>query len=81
MPLANKKYKSRLLDKQFGKHLKAFGAVEIVGSMWCGKTWMAEAQAESKISLSNSQIRFLVEADYSLAFEGKKPHLIDDLIH
>ena len=52
MTLRNSKYRDRLLDKQLEKHLRAFGAVEIVGSMWCGKTWMAEAHAESKINQS-----------------------------
>jgi len=39
---------------------------------------MAEAQADSKINLSNTGIRSLVEADHSLAFEGGKPHVIDE---
>ena len=78
MTLRNSKYKDRLLDKQLEKHLRAFGAVEIVGSMWCGKTWMAEAHAESKINLSNAGIRSLIEADNSLAFEGGRPHVIDE---
>ena len=78
MSLRNSKYKDRLLDKRLEKHLRAFGAVEIVGSMWCGKTWMAEAHAESKINLSNTGIRTLIEADHSLAFEGGKPHVIDE---
>jgi len=76
--LRNSKYKDRLLDKRLAKHLRAFGAVEIVGSMWCGKTWMAEAHAESKINLSNAGIRSLIEADHSLAFEGGRPHVIDE---
>jgi len=76
--LRNSKYKNRLLDKQLEKHLTAFGAVEIVGSMWCGKTWMAEAHAVSKTNLSNAGTRALVEADYSLAFEGERPHVIDE---
>jgi len=78
MTLRNSYYKDRLLDKQLQKHLRAFGAVEIVGSMWCGKTWMAEAHAESKINLSITGVRSLVEADHNLAFEGGIPHLIDE---
>jgi len=78
MTLRNEKYRARLLDSQLEKHLRGFGAVEIVGSMWCGKTWMAEAHGESKINLSNVKMRTLVEADYSLALEGKKPHVIDE---
>jgi len=71
-------YIDRLLDKQLEKHLRTFGAVEIVGSMWSGKTWMAEAHAESKINLSSAGVKALIEADNSLAFEGGKPHVIDE---
>ena len=78
MTLRNEKYKDRLLDNQLVRHLRAFGAVEIVGSMWCGKTWMAEAHGESKINLSNTGIKTLIEADHSLAFEGGRPHIIDE---
>ena len=77
MSLRNEKYKARLLDGQLEKHLRAFGAVEITGCMWCGKTWMAEAHAKSKINLSGAAVRSIVEADHSLAFEGGKPHVID----
>ena len=78
MTLRNEKYKPRLLDQNLQKHLRAFGAVEIVGSMWCGKTWMAEAHGESKINLSSSGIKSIIEADHSLAFEGERPHIIDE---
>ena len=78
MRLRSPDYKDRLLDKQLKNHLRAFGAVEIIGSMWCGKTWMAEAHAESKINLSNIKTREIIEADPSLAFDGGKPHLIDE---
>jgi len=78
MRLRSPEYKERLLDKQLKNHLRAFGAVEIIGSMWCGKTWMAEAHAESKINLSNLKTRAIIEADTSLAFDGGKPHVIDE---
>ena len=78
MTLRNVNYRNRLLDKQLEKHLRAFGAVEIVGSMWSGKTWMAEAHAQSKINLSTTGVRTLIEADHSLAFEGGRPHVIDE---
>ena len=39
---------------------------------------MAEAHGASKINLSNSGVRSLIEADYSLAFEGDRPHIIDE---
>jgi predicted AAA+ superfamily ATPase len=78
MTLRNEKYRDRLLDDNLKKHLRAFGAVEIVGSMWCGKTWMAEAHGSSKINLSNANVRTLIEADHSLALIGDRPHIIDE---
>jgi predicted AAA+ superfamily ATPase len=78
MTLRNDKYKDRLLDESLQKHLRAFGAVEIVGSMWCGKTWMAEAHGASTINLSNTALRSLIEADHRLALEGDSPHIIDE---
>ena len=78
MKLRNKDYRDRLLDSRIEKLLKAFGAVEIVGSMWCGKTWTAEAHGNSKISLATKNIRDLVAADNSLAFDGDHPHVIDE---
>jgi len=78
MTLRNKNYQDRLLDSRVDKLLQAFGAVEIVGSMWCGKTWMAEAHGKSKISLAIKNTRLLVETDSSLAFEGEKPRVIDE---
>ena len=35
-------YRSRVVDSRLSKLLKAFGAVEIVGPKWCGKTWTAK---------------------------------------
>jgi predicted AAA+ superfamily ATPase len=78
MTLRNEKYRDRLLDENIKRHLRAFGAVEIVGSMWCGKTWMAEAHGASKINLSNIGVKTLIEADHSLALEGDRPHIIDE---
>ncbi|MDR2570884.1 MAG: DUF4143 domain-containing protein, partial [Oscillospiraceae bacterium] len=78
MTLRNEKYRDRLLDKKLEKHLRAFGAIEIVGSMWSGKTWMAEAHSESKINLSSTKTKSIIESDINLAFEGGHPHLIDE---
>lgn len=78
MTLRTEGYRDRLLDATLKKHLRAFGAVEIVGSIWCGKTWMAEAHGASMINLSNFGVRSLIEADHSLALVGDKPHIIDE---
>jgi predicted AAA+ superfamily ATPase len=71
-------YRDRLLDGSIERLLCAFGAVEIVGAMWCGKTWMAEAHGNSKISIADFKTRELVKIDHGIAFEGDRPHIIDE---
>jgi predicted AAA+ superfamily ATPase len=78
MTLKNPKYRDRLQDHPFDELLSAFGAVEITGCMWCGKTWMAEAHGNSKTKLMDPRVRTIVEADNRLAFKGEKPHIIDE---
>jgi predicted AAA+ superfamily ATPase len=78
LALTKKGYRPRLIDGSVDLFLKAFGAVEIVGSKWCGKTWTALAHAYSEIHLDDRATRELVEADYSLALVGESPHVIDE---
>jgi predicted AAA+ superfamily ATPase len=66
------------MDPVLIRLLNAFGAVEIVGPMWCGKTWMARAQANSEISIADAGVQGVVRADLSLALEGDYPHLVDE---
>ena len=42
-----KGYMPRVADAQIERYLKAFGAVEIAGTKWCGKTWSALMQGAS----------------------------------
>jgi len=58
--------------------LATFGAVEVSGPKWCGKTWTSLAFAESVIHLDDWEVKALVEADLSIALNGKQPHLIDE---
>lgn len=46
-PLKPKGYLPRLLDSAVEKRLAEFGAVEICGTRWSGKSWIALAFAES----------------------------------
>ena len=71
-------YLPRLVDRQLERYLRTFGAVEIVGCKWCGKTWTATAHGNSIIRFDDAQTRALVEADLSFAFEGTPPHIIDE---
>ena len=35
----------RLIDNVLSKRLEQTGAVEVTGTMWCGKTWSSMAYA------------------------------------
>jgi hypothetical protein len=55
--LRNASYRPRLMDSRLELLLSAFAAVELVGTMWCGKTWMADTHAMIKISLAQKSSR------------------------
>ncbi len=78
MTLRNAQYQDRLLDAHLEDLMASFGAVEIVGCMWSGKTWMAEAHGNSKTRVMEPGIKAAIEADPYLAFEGDTPHVIDE---
>lgn len=40
-------YLPRVVDEQVERYLGTFGAVEIAGTKWCGKTWTALAHGAS----------------------------------
>ena len=50
-------YLKRIADGQLALRLEAFGAVQIKGPKWCGKTTTAEQQARSVIKLQNPDTR------------------------
>ena len=76
--MCHENYIKRITDEKVEKYLSLFGAVEISGTMWCGKTWSALAQSESVIFMDKDSNRQLVSADTSYALTGEKPHLIDE---
>ncbi len=78
MPLTPLGYRHRLMEDSLKLHLKAFGAVEVRGPKWCGKTWMSLSQANSVTKLDDPVIRESVELDARLALRGDEPHLVDE---
>ncbi|MCL2615678.1 MAG: DUF4143 domain-containing protein [Dehalococcoidia bacterium] len=76
--LTPKGYIPRLIENEFREHLATFGAVEVDGPKWCGKTWTSLAFAESVIHLDDWETKELVEADLAIGLQGKKPRLIDE---
>ncbi|MDR1953951.1 MAG: AAA family ATPase, partial [Clostridiales Family XIII bacterium] len=67
-----------MIDRQIDTLLSAFGAVEIVGSRWCGKTWTAMAHGESIVHLDDPQTKVIAEADPLIVLEGERPHVVDE---
>jgi predicted AAA+ superfamily ATPase len=67
-----------LIDGEVRELLEAFGAVEIDGAKWCGKTWLALNHACSAIHLDDDEAQALTNADPKLALQGAQPRLIDE---
>ena len=80
--MADKEYLSRIADDELALRLEAFGAVQIKGPKWCGKTTTAEQQAKSFIKLQDPDKRegYLATARTkpSILLKGETPRLIDE---
>jgi predicted AAA+ superfamily ATPase len=80
--LTEEGYLPRVLDTRIDDLLRAFGAVCVEGSKWCGKTWTSLNHANSVYYVGdpagNYQNRRLAELDPLYALEGDTPHLIDE---
>lgn len=75
-------YLNRIADNELRLRLEAFGAVQIRGPKWCGKTTTAERQARSVIKMQDPDRRegYLATARTkpSLLLKGDVPRLIDE---
>ena len=70
MALQPQGYIPRLIDGQIETLLRIFGAVQIDGPKWCGKTWSGQAHANSMTSLDDQNVLPLAEADPAIALIG-----------
>ncbi|WP_140463721.1 MULTISPECIES: ATP-binding protein [unclassified Bifidobacterium] len=71
-------YRPRIVDSQIARYLRIFGAVEIAGTKWCGKTWSARAHASSITYVDRNNNLTVAKADPSLMLLGDRPHVIDE---
>ena len=75
-------YLKRIADNELKLRLEAFGAVQIKGPKWCGKTTTAEMQAKSVLKMQDPDTRdgYLATAGIkpSLLLNGATPRLIDE---
>ncbi|MDY5872587.1 MAG: DUF4143 domain-containing protein [Candidatus Methanomethylophilaceae archaeon] len=75
-------YIPRLIDGELERYLTLFGAVNITGPKWCGKTWAAYNCCNSATLIAdpkgNYQNRRLAMMDPTLIFKSDLPQLIDE---
>jgi len=82
MSLTPSGYKARLLDTLIPRYLKAFGALEIKGPKWCGKTWTSLHYANSAFYVADptnnyaNRNRAIYDPNGVLA--GAEPRLLDE---
>lgn len=82
MTLRKEGYVPRLVDGELKRYLSYFGAVNLIGPKWCGKTWAAYNCCNSVILIAdpkgNYQNRRLAMTDPTLIFKDELPQLIDE---
>lgn len=71
-------YQPRIVDEQIAKYLTLFGAVEVSGTKWCGKTWSSLAHAASVTYVDRGANLQIASADPSYPLAGDRPHVIDE---
>lgn len=78
----NKIYYKRIADDLLDLKLRAFGATNIVGPKWCGKTETAKQKAKSKIMLQKEpdkeSLIYTAKINPMALLEGDQPRLIDE---
>ena len=72
-------YKPRLIDSLVESRLQEFGAIEIQGTRWSGKSWTATAFASSITRVDENAA--IYQEDPGLALLGAQPHVIDEWQH
>ena len=69
-------YLPRIADAQLENELSIFGAVEVAGTKWCGKTWMALRHGQSVTFVDDE--KEILSSDPNLALLGESPHVVDE---
>lgn len=78
-----KEYLRRVADDELEFRLETFGAVQLEGPKWCGKTTTAEQKAESVLKLqeeidADSSFLDMAKAHPVALLKGKKTRLLDE---
>ena len=80
--MSNDVYYKRIADKLLDLKLRAFGATNIVGPKWCGKTETAKQKAKSLIMLQKDPNKdgliYTAKVNPMALLNGEQPRLIDE---
>ena len=71
-------YHPRIVDAQVERYLRLFGAVDIAGTKWCGKTRTALEHGNSVTYVDRGANLEIATADPAYALTGEPPHVIDE---
>ena len=71
-------YMPRLADREIEECLAVYGALEITGTKWCGKTWAARRHAESIVYLDEGSNLEKALAAPEAMLAGTQPRVIDE---
>jgi hypothetical protein len=71
-------YRPRIVDEQIERYLRIFGAVEVQGTKWCGKTWTSRAHAQSLIYVDRDENLALAQDAPEAVLAGANPRVIDE---
>ena len=71
-------YRPRIVDALLQELLDEFGAVEVRGPKYCGKTWTSLAFARSVTHVDDLSLRDLIVAEPKIALRGETPVAIDE---
>ena len=75
--MSKRPYIHRVTDEVLARYLSIFGAVEVYGTKWSGKTRCAQrvCASETAVTGANSE---LYQTEPGLALVGERPHLVDE---
>lgn len=75
-------YMPRYVDRELESLMEVYGAVQVKGPKYCGKTRTATEHSSSVFALDDAENNYrnyrLAKLDPKLALEGEEPHLIDE---
>ncbi|MBF4808052.1 MAG: ATP-binding protein [Lancefieldella rimae] len=68
----------RIVDAQIEQYLRIFGAVEVTGTKWCGKTWSSRKHAKSIIYIDRDENLALAQDAPLAVLSGETPRVLDE---